>query len=100
MFCPKCKSLMFPIEGSFICRKCNHSEAIAGQKDSIIKEAAEEKEMLIIDKPEETLPKTRIACPKCEHNEAFYQIRQMRAADEPETRIYRCAECSHTWREN
>ncbi len=100
MFCPKCKSLMFPIEGSFVCRKCEYSEDIAGKKNSSVLEAAEEKEMLIIEKTEETLPKTRIACPKCEHNEAFYHIRQMRAADEPETRIYRCAKCSHTWREN
>ncbi|MCJ2562923.1 MAG: transcription factor S, partial [Candidatus Thermoplasmatota archaeon] len=28
-----------------------------------------------------------------------WQLRQTRAADEPETRIYRCTKCSHTWRE-
>jgi DNA-directed RNA polymerase subunit M len=26
-------------------------------------------------------------------------MRQTRAADEPTTRIYRCAKCSNTWRE-
>lgn len=100
MFCPKCKSLMFPIEGSFVCKKCQHSEEIAGHKSSTIHEAAEEKETLIIEGNEDTIPKTRIGCPKCDHNEAFFHLRQMRAADEPETRIYRCTKCSHTWREN
>ena len=46
-----------------------------------------------------TLPKSRIPCPECGHTEAFFVIRQTRAADEPETRIYRCCKCNHSWRE-
>jgi DNA-directed RNA polymerase subunit M len=26
-------------------------------------------------------------------------LRQTRAADEPETKIYRCVKCQHSWRE-
>jgi len=45
------------------------------------------------------LPKTNVECPKCFHNEAFWVLRQTRAADEPETKIYRCVKCTHSWRE-
>ncbi|MFQ5553256.1 MAG: transcription factor S, partial [Thermoplasmata archaeon] len=36
---------------------------------------------------------------KCGNFEAMWYMRQTRASDEPETRIYRCTRCSHTWRE-
>jgi DNA-directed RNA polymerase subunit M len=45
------------------------------------------------------LPKTVVECTKCGHNEAFWVLRQTRAADEPETKIYRCVKCSHSCRE-
>ncbi|MDD2936443.1 MAG: transcription factor S, partial [Candidatus Methanomethylophilaceae archaeon] len=35
----------------------------------------------------------------CAHTEAYFVLRQPRAADEPETRIYRCCKCNHFWRE-
>ncbi|WP_394325620.1 RPA12/RPB9/RPC11 RNA polymerase family protein [Candidatus Methanomethylophilus sp. 1R26] len=44
-------------------------------------------------------PETRITCPECGHTEAYYVIRQTRAADESPTRFYRCCKCNHTWRE-
>jgi len=40
-----------------------------------------------------------VECPTCGNNEAFWVLRQTRAADEPETKIYRCVKCSHSWRE-
>src|SRR2546427_158911 len=56
-------------------------------------------ETLVLDEITETLPKTRVECPKCGHYEAYWVMRQTRAADEPTTRIYRCVKCQHTWRE-
>ena len=67
-------------------------------KDAIIRN--EDKEILVIDENTETLPKTKAECPKCGHNMAFWVLRQMRAADESETRIYQCVKCKHKWREN
>ena len=58
-----------------------------------------DEEMKVITENAATLPKTRIPCPECGHTEAFFVIRQTRAADEPETRIYRCCKCNHSWRE-
>ena len=100
MFCSKCGSLMFPKEGKWICKKCGEKGNIDKSKKSVItSDREDEKEMLIIDEQAETLPKTTIECPKCKNTEAYWVIRQTRAADEPETRIYRCTKCSHTWRE-
>lgn len=47
-------------------------------------------------------------CPKCGHSKAYFFTVQIRSADEPATRFYRCAskaenpasECIHSWSEN
>jgi transcription factor S len=45
-----------------------------------------------------SLPTTKIECPKCGHNEAFWWFLQTRSGDEPPTQFYRCVKCNHTWR--
>lgn len=91
---------MFPMEEDFECRKCGFKKGKKDYEAKITQKAKEERETLVIDGKLDTLPKTRIECPNCHHNEAYWVIRQMRAADEPETRIYRCVKCDHSWREN
>ena len=46
------------------------------------------------------LPKTSSNCPKCENDEAYWYLQQIRSADESETRFFVCTECEHTWRED
>jgi len=98
MFCPKCKSMMTPVEGKWQCKRCGKSRKSDG-KEVIVTDIKEDQGMLVIDEKTDTLPKTKAKCDKCGHNEAYWVIRQTRAADEPETRIYRCVKCSHSWRE-
>jgi len=45
-----------------------------------------------------SLPTTKIECPKCGHSEAFWWFLQTRSGDEPPTQFYRCVKCNHTWR--
>ena len=61
----------------------------------------ERNEIVVTESIEGTLPKTKIICEKCGHNEASWVIRQTRAADEPSTRIYQCTnkKCKNKWRE-
>ncbi len=106
MFCPKCGSLMFPGSGQFTCSNpsCRFEAGIAEQDVQaarVVSRAKRERpvDTLVLDELTETLPRTRVECPKCSHYEAFWVMRQTRAADEPTTRIYRCTKCSHTWRE-
>ena len=96
MFCPKCKSLMFPQGDSFACKKCGFTKKKSGS--SVIVQKQKEKDTVVLGKNIDILPKTRVGCPKCGHNEAYWILRQTRASDEPETRIYTCTKCGHRWR--
>ncbi len=92
--------MMFPKGGKYVCESCGATKDIGKEKE-IITTVSKDKETAVMtsDDTPATLPKTRILCPKCGHTEAFYVIRQTRAADEPETMIYRCCKCNHSWRE-
>jgi len=97
MFCPKCGSLMLPVDGNFKCNYCGL--VVHAQESKIMTKKAEKKEVAVFETDVEVLPKTRIECPECGNMEAYWIIRQTRAADEPETRIYKCTACGHKWRE-
>lgn len=96
---------MFPEDGKLACKRegCGFARDITRQDNvgsrSISRAPQEVLEPLVLEEITDTLPKTRIECPRCGHGEAFWHMRQTRAADEPTTRIYRCAKCSYTWRE-
>jgi len=98
MFCPECGSLMFRDAAVFRCSQCDYETDNKGAPQIFIT-SSREKETAVITENAATLPKTRILCPECGHTEAFFVIRQTRAADEPETRIYRCCKCNASWRE-
>jgi len=102
MFCPKCGSLLFPTDGKFSCAKCGYERGITSSDTRtarVLRRDERPAEMLVLDDVTDTMPKTHVDCPKCGNGEAFWVMRQTRAADEPTTRIYRCTKCSHTWRE-
>jgi transcription factor S len=102
MFCPKCGSLLVPKKEDgkkVLACSCGHKNRnLEGTK---IKEVVEEKKGIeVIDKDEtETLPTTKVTCPKCDHDIAYYWLVQTRAGDEPETKFMKCVECKHTWRD-
>lgn len=103
MFCPKCGSILMPKkEGSkkmLVC-SCGYKTTKVG--DTTLKEIINKKESKIevIDRNKvQTLPKMKVNCPKCSHEEAYYWLVQTRAGDEPETKFLKCVKCSHTWRD-
>lgn len=100
MFCPKCKALMYPKEDVFICRKCGFEKQKKGTNVVVTKQ--KKKEVTVIENKADlnVLPKTKIKCPTCGHDEAYWIIRQMRGSDEPESRFYTCVKCGHKWRED
>ncbi len=98
MFCPKCKSLLFPSEGKLVCRRCG-TEVEQGAKKQIISHMSKEKVTPVMEEVSGTLPTAVMECPVCGNKKAYWVLRQTRAADEPETRIFRCTKCSHSWRE-
>ena len=89
---------MFPKAGKYVCPKCGE-EKIIDKKESFSTKSEAKEDTAVVTEEVATLPKTRNNCPKCNYTEAYYTIRQTRAADEPETTIYRCCKCNHSWRE-
>ncbi|HNQ30534.1 MAG TPA: transcription factor S [Methanolinea sp.] len=101
MFCPECRSLMISSAGQLKCRKCGYIRNIGKDDQMQIRKERREREIVIVEEEGSvrTLPTIATKCPKCEHNLAFWWLRQLRAADESEVRFFRCCECGHTWRE-
>lgn len=101
MFCPECKSLMISSAGQLKCRKCGYIRKICEDDQMSKTTKRSEKEIVIVEDEGtvRTLPTIAIKCPKCENNEAFWWLRQLRAADESEVRFFRCTACGHTWRQ-
>lgn len=98
-FCPKCKSLMRYSGEKLVCRKCGY-EKVAGNERIIIRSEVNREEIPVIEGEEvRTLPTTKAICPACGNNEAYWWMRQLRAADESEVRFFRCTKCGKTWRE-
>ena len=87
---------MFPNGDIFVCGKCGFEKKRTGSV--VVVEKQTEKEIVLLEKKIDILPKTRVECPKCGHNEAFWVLRQTRSSDEPETRIFTCTKCEHRWR--
>ncbi|MDY6788453.1 MAG: transcription factor S [Candidatus Nanohaloarchaea archaeon] len=103
-FCEECGGIVVPKkEGGkteFECRNCEiEYEKQEGEIISITEEKEEEDRGFIGEKDDETLPEIDEECGECGNGTAYWWTEQTRAADEPETRFFRCTECSHTWRE-
>jgi len=79
---------MLPKGDYFICNSCGEKKKKQGT--AVVVEKQKQKETVVLEKKIDILPKTRIECPKCGNNEAFWILRQTRASDEPETKIFTC----------
>ncbi|MEM2869438.1 MAG: transcription factor S [Thermoplasmata archaeon] len=100
MFCPECGALMHPREGRLCCSRCGCQREVSDGERRTVREECHSRETLIIEGDAGLLPTTHdTECPKCGQREAYWVLRQTRAADEPETRIYECTKCHHRWRE-
>jgi transcription factor S len=100
-FCPKCGSIMLPDKTGkkrLVCTNCRNVNIDV--KDAVLKENISKREKVeVVDRNIEVDPKTEADCPKCGNKEAYYWTVQTRAADEPETRFFKCTKCEHQWRE-
>ena len=99
-FCPKCGSVLIPHKTKdkvVVKCKCGYKGEI---ENAVITEKIEkQKEIEVIEEEKTTHPVVDAECPKCGNDKAEFWTRQMRAADEAETRFFKCTKCGHTWRE-
>lgn len=98
LFCPKCSSLLRlkkEKEKRFLLCSCGYREE---KRIEVKEEIPAGKKIGVIEKTE-ILPETEAECPNCGNKKAYYWMQQTRAADEAETRFFKCQKCSHVWRE-
>lgn len=102
MFCPECGSILRPKEKSgkkiLYCGNCDYTKSAEGESIELKEKVESGKKVEVVDQVE-MHPKIRSECKKCENDIAYYWTRQTRAADEPETRFFKCTKCNYTWRE-
>lgn len=102
MFCPKCGSILMPKikDGKKLLHcSCGYNDKDIG-KIKIVEVVQKKKDIEIIENDDTTVyPITEERCPKCKNTKAWYWTVQMRAADEPETKFYKCTKCKNVWRE-
>lgn len=98
-FCPKCGCVLVEKRKNFGCPRCGYS--VKGKIKIESTEELKEKDNAVIVKKKDTnvMPVISAVCPKCGHKEAYFWTAQTRAADEAETKFFKCTKCEHTWRE-
>lgn len=99
-FCPKCKSIMIYQGDNAVCRKCGYEKEVSDDVNLVTVARRRQEEIPVIEGENvKTLPTTNVVCPNCGNREAYWWLRQLRAADESEVRFFRCTKCGKTWRE-
>lgn len=103
-FCEKCGTVMVSRKEKdktiLICKKCGHK--VKNYKPLEIEENIKKSpldDVVIVEKKQETLPKTKVNCSSCGNKEAVWWIQQTRSIDEAPTLFLRCTKCAHSWRE-
>jgi len=105
MFCPKCGGLLIPKSDKgkkrMACSKCKYVDKESKTETKFRESIEHGASVEVVDTNQtlETLPKVEAECPKCKHDKAYFWTVQTRAADEPETKFYKCEKCGHTWRD-
>jgi len=97
-FCPRCRSMMIPTEEGMKCRKCGF---LKEKEERIVSRIeSEEKDIPVIEEDVKgALPTVNVKCPECGNTRAYWWTRQLRSADEPEVRFFKCTSCGKVWRE-
>lgn len=96
-FCEKCGGMILIKDNKAACASCGHR--VKKKPKVKTSERIEKKESVAVIKQQENInPVVEIKCPKCKHKKAYFWTQQTRAADESETKFYRCVKCEHSWR--
>lgn len=98
-FCPKCGAVLIQKKKRDGCPRCNYSSKTKVKLKTSEKVGEKRKINVISEKDSEVHPVIEETCKKCGNKKAYFWTMQTRAADETETKFFKCTKCAHTWRE-
>jgi DNA-directed RNA polymerase subunit M len=88
----------------WVCESCGYEKPRDSATEQQMVTTQGQQETDVIDTSDvdadEMGPTTNARCPECGNDRAFWEMKQIRSADESETRFFTCTECSHKWRED
>ena len=99
-FCPECGTMLVLKDGTLLCRRCGFTTEQQGDESVLSVERHAKKTIAVLEGQSDTgLPTVHARCGECGNDTAYWWLRQLRSADESETRFFRCTKCGKTWRE-
>lgn len=104
-FCDECGSMMHSDDGLWVCSSCDYQKPRDEAREATMTTTqGQEADSGPVDMSDvddaEIGPTTNARCPECGHDRARYEMKQIRSADESETRFFTCVECGQKWRED
>ncbi len=97
-FCAKCGSMILVDKDKAECANCGYRPKKKPKIESSEKISNKESVAVIREGQDNTYPIVDITCKKCKNKKAYFWTSQTRAADEDETKFYKCTKCNHSWR--
>lgn len=101
-FCPVCGNLLLIEQGNrsmrFCCPTCSYKydlDKTFSTKVKLKKKVVDD--VLGGEDAWKNVDRTSASCPYCSFGEAYFQLRQIRSADEPSTIFYKCCQCMKQW---
>lgn len=90
-------------KNAWVCPNCGYEEPITEEDKRRTKITQKinhkpDEGIIVIEQDVKTLPTTKITCPRCGNDTAYWWELQTRAGDEPSTIFYKCTKCGYVWR--
>ncbi|MDX1747549.1 MAG: RPA12/RPB9/RPC11 RNA polymerase family protein, partial [Halobacteriales archaeon] len=101
-FCDECGSMMKTDGDVWVCPN-GHEEPRDKANEGAMTSRQDQQETEAVDMSDvddaEIGPTTKVRCvnPDCDNDRARYEMKQIRSADESETRFFTCTECGQKW---
>ena len=107
-FCPKCGGMILPQEVwdedykqiVLKCSTCGYESSEADKAEYSVEKKVNSEDIVILGEDERMRGSTvNEFCPRCGHNRAIRDIRQVKGIAEGPTFFFRCEKCGFTWRD-
>jgi len=100
--CSRCGGLLYPNRraDAWECRACKLTRPRSSRDRFVTTLCQIEQSPTILEGGiDRGLPTSSERCPDCGHDQAYWDLKQLRAADESATLLFICTACEHTWRD-